>query len=69
MRWFGYLYFTTGGEKIYHKVVKKPSKIKGFRYLTNAYIHFNKEKTLGALLRQGVFSIFPTPQILRFMIE
>ena len=37
MCWCGYLYFTTGGEKIYHKEVRKPSKIKGFGNLTIAY--------------------------------
>ena len=34
----------------------------------NQQFNIRKEHN-GALLRQGVFSTFPTPQILRFMIE
>ena len=41
-----YFYYTICGEKIYINEARKPSKINGFRHLTNVYKYKEKEKLM-----------------------
>lgn len=48
-----YFYYTICGEKIYINEARKPSKINGFRHLTNVYYFHDKENLFSWLLTFG----------------